>query len=280
MKNISKIGIGSVQFGLPYGISNTTGQTPTEEVAKIFAVADANGIRIIDTAAAYGSSEQVIGMLHANRFLLVSKFMSPQEHGSVGEQLAKSLTLLQTDFLYGYLAHRSLDILQDSTIWESLQALKATNKIKKIGFSLNTPEEYLQLKSAGFVPDVVQVPYNYFDTRFKDILIELKANGCEIHTRSAFLQGLFFTEPATLSSFFDSVKPQLQCLHDHYNETLPGALLQFVLQQEFIDVVIMGIETAAQLDNNIHSLINPPDLAPIEIVYPNEVLMPLHWPKN
>jgi aryl-alcohol dehydrogenase-like predicted oxidoreductase len=280
MKNISKIGIGSVQFGLPYGISNTTGQTPPDEVAKIFDVAHANGIRIIDTASAYGTSESVIGMLHDNRFLLVSKFMPPHENESIEEQLAKSLSLLQTDSLYGYLAHRPLELLQDPKVWETLQELKVANKIKKIGFSLNTPEEYVTLKAAGFTPDLVQVPFNYFDTRFQDILIELKANGCEIHTRSAFLQGLFFAKPSKLSPFFDALKPKLQYLHEQYTDSLQGALLQYVVQQEFIDVVIMGIETATQLENNIHSLANAPDLEPLDVAYSNELLMPLHWPKN
>ena len=280
MKNISKIGIGSVQFGLPYGISNTTGQTPPDEVAKIFDVAHANGIRLIDTASAYGSSEQVIGLLNDNRFLLVSKFMPPRENGSVGEQLAKSLSLLQTDSLYGFLAHRPLELLRDTTVWEKLQSLKSKNKIQKIGFSLNTPEEYEVLLKAGFIPDLVQVPYNYFDTRFKDILIKLKCNGCEIHTRSTFLQGLFFVEPAELSSFFNALKPQLRYLHANYNDTLKGALLNYVLQQEFVDVVVIGIETAVQLENNLHSLANAPVLTPNEVSYPHELLMPLHWPKN
>jgi aryl-alcohol dehydrogenase-like predicted oxidoreductase len=280
MKKISKIGIGSVQFGLPYGISNTNGQTPPEEVAKILDVAFSNGIRIIDTASAYGSSESVLGMLHNNRFLLVSKFMPPQEYGSVGEQLTKSLSLLKLDSLYGYLAHRPLELLQDATVWKTLQALKSANKIQKIGFSLNTPEEYESLTQAGIIPDLVQVPYNYFDTRFKSILIKLKANGCEIHTRSAFLQGLFFTDAAKLSPFFNAFKPKLQDLHVHYKESLHGALLNYVVKQDFIDVVIMGIETAAQLENNMHSLDNAPNMEPVEVAYSDELLMPLHWPKN
>jgi aryl-alcohol dehydrogenase-like predicted oxidoreductase len=280
MKWETKIGIGSVQFGLPYGISNTTGQTPPVEVAKILDVAYSNGIRIIDTASAYGTSEQVIGMLHDNRFLLVSKFMPPQENETIGEQLDKSLRLLQTNSLYGYLAHRPLELLQDTAVWESLQALKATHKIKKIGLSFNTPEEYVQLKAAGITPDLVQVPFNYFDTRFKDILIELKDNGCEIHTRSAFLQGLFFTDVNKLSPFFDAVKPKLQYLHEHYGDSLHGALLRYVAQQDFIDVVVMGIETATQLENNIHSLANAPDIESIDVAYSDELLMPLHWPKN
>ena len=126
----------------------------------------------------------------------------------------------------------------------------------------------------------MQVPYNYFDTRFKHILIKLKANGCEIHTRSAFLQGLFFKDLAKLSPFFDVLKPKLYDLHEHYKESLYGALLNYVVQQDFIDVVIMGIETAAQLENNMKSLDNAPKMESVDVAYSDELLMPLHWPKN
>ena len=280
LKKSSKIGIGTVQFGLPYGISNTTGQTPSEEVAKIFDLASSNGINIIDTASGYGTSETVIGMSNSNRFAIVSKFLPPEGDESIKVQLEESLSKLKTDRLYGYLAHRPLELLNNKKVWEELVALKVANKIQKIGFSFNTPNDYYQLKSAGFIPDLVQVPFNYFDTRFKEILTTLKAEGCEIHTRSAFLQGLFFTDVAKLSPFFDELKPRLNFLHQHYKNNLQGALLQYVVQQEFIDVVIIGVENAAQLENNIHSLNNAPDLEPFNSVYPDQIVMPMYWPKN
>ena len=84
----------------------------------------------------------------------------------------------------------------------------------------------------------------------------LKAEGCEIHTRSAFLQGLFFADVNKLSLFFDEVKPILSYLHKTYKDSLQGVLLNYVLQQDFIDVVIMGVEDAAQLEANIKSLEN------------------------
>lgn len=280
MNIINKIGLGSVQFGLPYGISNKTGQTTPEEVEKIFQVAFSNGINIIDTASGYGSSEEVIGMLNNNRFKVVSKFMPVEGNESIGIQLEKSLSKLKIDNLYGYLAHRPLELLNHKKIWEELLALKASKRIKKIGFSLNSPEEYYQLKAAGFSPDLVQVPFNYFDTRFKEILVSLKEEECEIHTRSAFLQGLFFTDVAKLSPFFDELKPKLSFLQDRYNNNLQGALLSYVMQQKFIDVVIIGVENSIQLKNNIQSLKNAPDLEPLNCIYSEQKVMPMYWPTN
>lgn len=280
MKWQNKIGLGSVQFGLPYGISNQTGQTPIEEVSKILDLAFANGIRIIDTASGYGTSESVIGMLNDDRFSIVSKFGPSPSAEDIRQQLENSLSALKAESLYGYLAHRPLDLLENTIVWQELQKLKDEKKISKIGFSLNSPDEYQQLKSAGMVPDLVQAPFNYFDTRFREALTELKKNGCEVHTRSTFLQGLFFTDTEKLSPFFDELKPNLQYLHKTYNDRLEGALLSYVLQQEFIDVVIMGVENAAQLTANLESIAAAPELEPLGVPFPEKLVMPMHWPKD
>ncbi len=280
MTNFNKIGIGSVQFGLPYGISNNSGQTRPNEVSRILDLSFSKGIQIIDTASSYGTSESVIGRFHQNRFLVVSKFMPPASRESIKVQLEKSLLALQLTSLYGYLAHRPIELLKNKNVWIELQELKASQKVQKIGFSLNTPEEYEQLKAAGFVPDLVQVPFNYLDTRFKDCLIELKSKGCEVHTRSAFLQGLFFTKTDILSEYFDDIKPVINELQDSYKDQLHGALLKYVLQQDFIDVVIVGLENEKQLSLNLESVIKAPLLQPVKGVFSEKLLMPLHWPKN
>jgi len=252
----NKIGLGSVQFGIPYGISNQNGQTPFDEVAKILDFAFLKNIKIIDTASGYGTSESVIGDLNKNRFEIVSKFMPSNSEVDIRKQLEKSLSLLKIESLYGYLAHRPLDLLDNIAVWNELKKLKSEMKIKKIGFSLNTPEEYYQLKLAGLEPDLVQVPFNYFDTRFKEVLIELKNAGCEVHTRSTFLQGLFFADTEKLPAFFNELKPSIKNLQNNYNEELEVVLLSYVLQQEFIDVVIMGVENEGQLKKNINFIDN------------------------
>lgn len=280
MKWQNKIGLGSVQFGLPYGISNQTGQTPIDEVSKILDSAFAEGIRIIDTASAYGTSESVIGMLNNNRFSIVSKFGPSSSVKDIRQQLENSLSALNAKSLYGYLAHLPLDLLENPIVWQELQKMKTENKIQKIGFSLNAPNEYYLLKAAGIQPDLVQVPFNYFDTRFKEVLTELKAKDCEVHTRSTFLQGLFFTETEKLSSFFDELKPNLQYLHKSYKSKLEGVLLSYVLQQDFIDVVIMGVENVTQLKKNLESIAVAPELEPLAVSFPEKLVMPMHWPKD
>lgn len=280
MNSQSKIGLGSVQFGLPYGISNRTGQTPVKEVAKILDVAYEAGINTIDTAAGYGSSESVIGSLHDNRFSLVTKFGPARTAVDLRQQLASSLNNLDTLSVYGYLAHRPMDLLENKSVWNELQYLKSEGKVQRVGFSFNSPDEYYQLRSVGMLPDLVQVPYSYFDTRFRDVLIELKATGCEVHTRSTFLQGLFFTEPDQLPNFFDELKPYIFNLQKEHPQGLEGLLLSYVLQKPFVDKVIVGVEDAHQLQSNLKSATSAHTLVDLDIDFSQELIMPMYWPKN
>lgn len=280
MKWNSKIGLGSVQFGLPYGISNTTGQTSDSEVSKILDLAFKYGMSTIDTAASYGTSEAMIGKNKGNRFDIVSKFMPSGTGIPVKAQFENSLGALQINSLYGYLAHRPLELIAYKEDWEAIQQLKAARKIHKIGFSLNAPDEYYKLSEAGIFPDIVQVPFNYFDTRFKEVLLELKGKACEVHTRSTFLQGLFFMDKAQLPDFFTPFYSELQYLQTNLKSNLSASLLKYVIEQPFIDKVILGIENAKQLEENINGLSTASELKSLNKQFSDKLVMPMYWPKK
>ena len=53
--------LGSAQFGLNYGITNKKGKVSEQELVKILELAAESGITTIDTAPAYGSSEETLG---------------------------------------------------------------------------------------------------------------------------------------------------------------------------------------------------------------------------
>ena len=275
----NKIGLGSVQFGIPYGVSNNEGQTSPEEVTKILNYANKFGIAIIDTASAYGNAEEILGENDLNNFKIISKFIPREGSNSISFQLNESLSNLKIDSLYGYLAHRPLNLINNQNQWEELLVLKQEKKINKIGFSLNEPREFELLFQKGMIPDLIQVPYNYFDNRFKDILLDLKANGCEIHTRSAFLQGLFFTNVKKLPSFFDEVKEEISELQINFDNSLSGVLLKYVLSLNFVDVVIMGVENEKQLKNNLITMNSAPLLETKNFNFSESVISPINWPK-
>ncbi|TVR16964.1 MAG: aldo/keto reductase [Balneolaceae bacterium] len=273
---LQKIGIGTVQFGTDYGISNTYGQTPSGEVVKILHFCRQYGVTLLDTAPAYGDAEKVIGANDLTGFRVVSKFMPPR-YLSIEDQLKKSLTNLNHDSLYGYLAHRPEDLLINPVQWNILQQLKDLGSIKKVGFSLNKPAELHALIEENMIPDLVQVPFNYFDKRFENDFKILKRYNCEIHARSVFLQGLFFKKSEELSLFFDQVKPVIQSLQRDFSN-LAQSLLMHVLKHPMIDRVIIGVNNSAQFLNNLNGIGTAEELPTTHLEIPEEILMPSNWP--
>ena len=276
-KKVQKLGLGTVQFGIPYGISNKKGQTYSAEVTEILKIAEKNKVRVIDTASAYGNAEKVLGRNDLSPFKLISKFMPPDENRSMTHQFKQSLQDLQVRSLYGYLAHRAKHLAGNLSIWGELEALKEKGLVKKIGFSLNEPYELEILLKKNIRPDIIQAPFNYFDRRFKDLMISLKEQGCEIHSRSAFLQGLFFMDLDQLDSYFVELIPLIENLQKNV-ENLPGALLKFVLEQPFIDRVIIGVENRRQFIQNLDSISTLSSLPELTKEIPESILIPSNWP--
>jgi len=274
---VHKIGLGTVQFGIPYGISNKRGQTSPSEVAKILETARVKKVQLIDTASAYGNAEKILGRNDLSSFKVVSKFMPPKDGNSLSHQLEQSLYDLQISSLYGYLAHRPSNLAKNPSTWEDLKTLKEKRFVQKIGFSMNEPGELEALLKLNIQPDIIQVPFNYFDRRFKDMMISLKRDGCEIHSRSTFLQGLFFMDIDQLDSYFDELIPEIKRLQIKF-ENLAGVLLNFVLVQPFIDRVIIGVENRKQFIKNIDSLSTFNPLPELTGNISESLLNPSNWP--
>ncbi|MDR9366398.1 MAG: aldo/keto reductase [Balneolaceae bacterium] len=274
---VQKIGLGTVQFGIPYGISNQRGQTSPKEVARILETAREKQIQFIDTAPAYGNAERLLGQNDLSTFKVISKFMPPESGGSVSDQLKQSLDDLKISSVYGYLAHRPKHLAENVSIWKELKSLKEKELVQNIGVSLNKPYYLEVLLGKNITPDIIQVPFNYFDRRFKDLMISLKKGGCEIHARSTFLQGLFFMDIDQLDSYFDPFIPVLENLQETV-ENLPGALLNFVLSQPFIDTVIIGVENNEQFIQNLDSLATLSSLPKLTTKIPESILIPSNWP--
>jgi len=271
----SKIILGTVQFGLNYGISNSKGITGHEEVSRILEYCTYHNISFLDTANAYGRSQEVLGNNNLKSFEIVSKFMT---HESVDSQLDLSLNLLGIKRLYAFLAHRPLEISSQS--WDDLIRNKKSQKIKKIGFSFNDINEIDYVISKGFIPDIVQVPYNFLDDRFEDWMKLLKGEyGTEIHTRSAFLQGLFFLNPSSLHTFFDPIKKNLESLWKIENKA--GAHLKYVASKKFIDKVVIGVNDLNQLKSALFEYEDSVDISNIKRDNVNyDCIKPVMWPKN
>jgi aryl-alcohol dehydrogenase-like predicted oxidoreductase len=254
-----KLALGTVQFGLDYGITNKKGKIPKKEVFEILEYAFENQIDTLDTAYAYGDSEKVIGEFikeSKKEFRIISKAQS-NNIKKVEKMFYQSLERLNQEKIYGYLIHDFKKFLNNKNFFCMLQKFKAEGKIDKIGFSLYHPKEasYLLDKEISF--DIIQVPFNIFDQRFSKIIPLLRENGVEIHVRSVFLQGLVFREPEKLERSFIKIKNRLLELREvskDLNVPISTLCINFAVLNENIDAVVIGVDSLDNLKENIKSL--------------------------
>lgn len=255
-ENISRLILGTVQFGLDYGISNKRGQITHKEVNTILAKAGMAGIKTLDTAAAYGESEAIIGTSLRETgasFQIISKYPPNQPELTIAEAFQNSLNKLRVSYLHAYLLHSYSSYRSKPDIVAELQQLKESGKVKKIGVSLYHPEEALELLEKNVPIDVVQFPYSVLDRRFEDVMPLLRQRGVETHVRSVYLQGLYFMTPNTLPAHFSPVAPKLaglQQLAKEHHLPLGAMLLGFALANPNMTNVVIGVESLATLQEN------------------------------
>jgi aryl-alcohol dehydrogenase-like predicted oxidoreductase len=258
-----KIGLGTVQFGLDYGISNGRGRTGSVEVARILEVARAHGIQVLDTAPAYGASEAVLGACRAARsgFRIVTKTpkfdqaADPVENADALERsLRASLEKLATTSVYGLLFHRASDLrsARGELLMDRARACRSAGLVEKVGVSVYDAEEIDALEGLNGI-DIVQVPINVLDQRLlaSGHLEKLKARSVEIHARSVFLQGLLLMEPEALPPALAKARRPLEAFRaaarDRSLSPLDAAL-GFVLSIPHVDVALCGVNDADQLE--------------------------------
>ena len=263
-----KLGLGTVQFGLDYGISNNSGKTSLLEAESILQSANNFGIDMLDTASLYGDSEAVVGQsMHGQTFQIVTKtpqFKTPQikkEHAAQLKQaFNNSVNKLQVDNVYGLLIHHADDLINEGSeyLMEALEQIKASGKAQKIGVSVYSAEQVEKILERYQI-DLIQLPLNVFDQRLvaSGILKDLKRRGVEIHVRSIFLQGLLLMKLHQLPTRFTPFKAGIESYHralsDYGLSPLQGSLL-YVNSIEEVDYAIVGVTNADELQEIVDSL--------------------------
>ncbi len=250
---MSRIAIGTVQFGLEYGISNS-GKVSFEEVKKILNLAKKNSIDTIDTASGYGNSEKVLGSAGVHDFKIITKTI-PLHSGvdNVLRSFHQSLEDLNVDSVYGLLVHQ-IDDVKDKrfeVLLKELEKLKQNRLVSKIGFSTYTPSQVdFLLENYDF--DLIQVPFNILDTRLLDggQLQSLKNKKIEIHARSIFLQGLLLISREKRSQFFSKWSDLFEKWDSWLKRNdISGleAALGFALSENLVDKIVIGVDSNDQL---------------------------------
>jgi len=255
---MSRLALGTVQFGLRYGVANQGERVSLEEAARIVRHARDGGLDTLDTAIAYGDSELRLGEIGIGGWRVVSKLPDPPTgcadvRGWVEESTTRSLERLKIPCLSGLLLHRAANLAttQADELYSAMQGLKSRGLVRKIGISIYGPEE-LDECGARFPLDLVQAPFNIVDRRLHTSgwLARLKSRGTEVHTRSAFLQGLLLLPPHRRPRGFDRWKS----IWNAWDGWLAGAKLSpisaclgFPLRYPQIDRVVIGVDDLTQM---------------------------------
>ena len=286
----SKIAIGTAQIGMDYGIANNIGKPDLDEVKKIFDIASKNNIDTFDTALNYGDSEKIIGIIGLGESKVITKL--PAFNGRkeeirewLNKKINESFEHLQVDSIFGLLLHNPKDLINNDIGQELIHGLnqyREEGKIKKIGVSVYSPDELEELISILKI-DIIQAPLNIMDRRLltSGWMERLKSLDIEVHVRSIFLQGLLLMKQVDLPDQFKKWSSHFSkwysWLDEHQISPL-NACLNYAMNIDDIDKVVIGIDNAEQLDEIC--MINPESgfVFPDYLMSQDEMLInPSNW---
>ena len=259
--NNSKLSIGTVQFGMQYGVANNLKKTDVRHVVKILDTAHKEGINALDTAPIYGNSEVVLGEALCGQNWNITTKIPPCEEDVVSasylktikKSLCHSLLSLGVQIVDGLLVHNCDDLFKPGgrDIFFELKKLQSLGLIKKIGVSAYNSRQ-VEMTLDKFDIDLIQLPINILD---QNLLIDgwlkkIKEKGIEIHARSVFLQGVLLMPRHTLPAYFSDIYNNIEDFIGHAHKlslSCAELALGFVQNIDEIDKIIVGVNTINQL---------------------------------
>jgi len=262
-KKISKLSLGTVQFGLDYGIANTSGKPSQQDVTKIIDYVTNNGINCFDTAQGYGNSEKILGdsLPKDKDLFIVSKFKSNLFREDAQAHILTSLKNLNITSLYALLLHDSeiLHNWQESDSFIADELIKSS-KIKYFGVSIYTSEDF-NLAIENDKISFIQIPFNIFDQRAiqYDWFKKAKEKNKLISIRSIYLQGLLLMETNKVPTELQSAKKHLDTLNlfaKELNMTKNELALSFVDTIAQDSLILFGCDNINQAKENINNYRN------------------------
>lgn len=297
-----KLSLGTVQFGLDYGINKKKKPSLNDSVVMLD-YATQNGIDAIDTAAAYGNAEEVVGAflgkktIQRDKLFISTKLLpncldevDPDKYSEVVEtRLKSSLKTLGTDYVNAYLFHSARYAYNDAML-DAMLTVQKRGLAKKVGVSVYEPEEVFACLKSGKVA-FIQAPYSVFDHRMKGsgAFKAIAASGVEIDTRSAFLQGLAVMNEDRVPEFLAKAKPMVSKINKICKEagiSKAQLALSYVKEENTISHLVFGVHSIEQLKEDIRLFDN--DISDDVFEYINkefsdvdaDIVIPSLWKKD
>jgi len=290
-----KIVLGTVQIGLDYGVSNQSGRMSLPEATDLIKTAHRLGCRTLDTAQAYGVSEQRLGQIGVDQFDVISKLAHlPKDSNDLAEHVYRNVNEMRsrvgTRAFEAVLLHnpRELMVLTDkqiSQVTAGFDLLKREGVIRKCGVSVYSPNDLADI-SSSFDTELVQLPCCPLDTRWakSQKLQQMRKNGVEIHVRSVFLQGLLLMKPVDIPDYFNpwsEILGQWREWVKGHGMTCIQACLQISLKNPLFDKIVVGAQSKNELEQQFHLLSHQMlDFPPIGFGTSDEAFLdPSQWKK-
>jgi len=304
-----RLALGTCLYGMDYGILGQK-QPSSEDAVDFMEYAVHNGIDAIDTAEAYGNSQEVVGRFLQKKTvkreeLFISTKMLPNSLDDVSESdydkiirdhLIKSLRTLNTEYVDAYLFHSARYAFRPELI-KALAKVKKEGLALKVGVSVYEPEEAKACFDSDDV-DFIQLPYSIFDHRmrnanvFQDNMEQLRKNpknATEIHSRSAFIQGLVLANENDVPEFLSEVRPVLGRVRSFCSEEnidIVHLAISYVLREKAISHLVFGADNIEQIKQNIDCASNPLGeeyLQEVDKMFkdiPADIVMPSLWKRK
>jgi aryl-alcohol dehydrogenase-like predicted oxidoreductase len=254
--------LGTVQFGVAYGITNAAGQVSQDAVAQMLAQAEDAGIRWLDTAQAYGNAEAVLGrtLRQGHGFRLISKLPAQSQpvftlHDSDAWEQAflASCQRLGVQGLDALLLHAPADLTKPGgyhlETW--LLGLRERGVVQRLGVSIYTAEDLEGVNPA--LLDLVQLPLSLLDQRLLEdgTVARLRSSGTATHARSLYLQGLLLTPasqwPSWVSPEVRAHQKALEALAQERGCRLIDLTLGFAREQTDLEAAVVGLCSVHEL---------------------------------
>jgi aryl-alcohol dehydrogenase-like predicted oxidoreductase len=249
---VSPLGLGTVKLGRDQGVKYPDSFRIPDDAQALALLNQARelGINLIDTAPAYGISEERLGPLlrgQRQHWVIVSKVGEEFSNGAshfdfspahARRSLERSLQRLQTEHIELLLVHsdgHDVAILQDSGIYDALEQFKREGKIGAFGLSGKTVEGGLLALENG---DCAMVTYNLAEQLEKPVLDYAAEHGKAILIKKALASGhacltpgidpiqasfeLIFGHPGVSSAIIGTINPQ----HLAHNAAIAAAVIR------------------------------------------------------
>jgi aryl-alcohol dehydrogenase-like predicted oxidoreductase len=259
-----QLALGTAQFGLDYGITNARGRVESGEALRMLQCAWDGGVRLLDTAPAYGDSELALGSAFAadaaRAWRVVTKTLPLRTQQVAADGVARvdaafrgSLANLRVSSVDTLLVHHADDLLAPGgdALYRWLRGQQDAGRAARIGASVYDGEQVRALLDR-YRLDAVQLPASIADQRLlaDGTVQRLQDAGVEIHVRSLYLQGLLLADPSFVAQRFAGQASWAQglreeCLSRGVNPV--QACLSFFRSQPAFQVAVIGAASAGEV---------------------------------